>query len=83
MHKNWIFFKRFIWFKWTNRSYLWIFIYILKNFSKENLHFSIKILLSSLLKPFQKKLSKNFLKKDCSEEYFYENLRDVALYYCK
>ena len=58
-------------------------MYILKIFSKENLHFSIKILLSLLLKPFQKKLSKNFLKKDCSEEFFYENLRGVALYYCK
>ena len=60
-----------------------LYIYILKNFSKENLHFPIKILLSSLLKPFQKKLSKNLLKKDCSEEFFYENIRGVALYYCK
>ena len=60
-----------------------LYIYILKNFLKENLHFPIKILLSSLLKPFQKKLSKNLLKKDCSEEFFYENIRGVALYFCK
>ena len=53
---------------------LYIYIYI-KKFFKGKPPFSYQDSIVLVVK--------KGLKKDCSEEFFYENIRGVALYYCK